>query len=702
MFGRIRTSAKRTDQQSEGLLQSWKEISAYLGRDERTARRWEKDENLPVRRYRTGRRSSVYAYAGELEAWRAARKPKVDGSQYDASRVGRSLSITLTILSVLLIVWFFRDGSRSSHRDRLVSADGLVLRQVGSSNLELPHGLERLSPDGRYISYVDWETGNLALREVATERTRLVTTTGSREGPSVYASKSVISPNGKWIGYSRKDWSGFEIRLVGIDGAGDRTLFKRKDDRIQPASWSFDNKFLIAWRSLPKRRTRQERRAIVLIDVLEGSARTLKTSRAFWSPNEIFGGRPGWHVSLSPDNRFLAFDYPPRSNSYRRDIALITSDGRTERTIVEHPADDRMLGWHPQGSEVLFLSDRQGTYDIFSVQVADGKVESPPRLIKQNVGRITPEGFSPDGAFLFSNCTRRSTVKILPLGGRTEGKLRSQEIRTLLGNNGQPSWSPDGRHLAYVSVPDWSDEPFLYQQGLYVWEIETGDKRELIRKRMILMPRWSPDGQLILVEAEQDLVKVDTVSGDPTLLLKRGSRGWDGTAADWFADGRAIFYSDGRAHLMRRDLESGQKHILHEHVHPETIVSPSLSRDRQKAAFVSLGRDDGTARLLTLFLPSGEVQELVRRRASKRSEIPISFPAWSPDGNQLYFASVEGGTSTVWRTSVEGDPESLWHSEGHISSLSVHPGGKHLALCLSVSRKVFWALDNYLPEDRSE
>ena len=161
MFGRIRTSARPRDQQSEGLLQSWKEIAAYLGRDERTARRWERDENLPVRRYRTGRRSSVYAYAGELEAWRAARRPKVGRSQYRPSLVGKSLPITLTILSVLLIVWFLRDGSRSSHRDQFVSADGLVLRQVGSSHLALPHGLERLSPDGRYISYVDWETGNL-------------------------------------------------------------------------------------------------------------------------------------------------------------------------------------------------------------------------------------------------------------------------------------------------------------------------------------------------------------------------------------------------------------------------------------------------------------------------------------------------------------------------------------------------------------
>ena len=47
---------------SEKPLQSWKEIAAYLERDERTARRWEKSAALPVRRHGEGKGSSVYAY----------------------------------------------------------------------------------------------------------------------------------------------------------------------------------------------------------------------------------------------------------------------------------------------------------------------------------------------------------------------------------------------------------------------------------------------------------------------------------------------------------------------------------------------------------------------------------------------------------------------------------------------------------------
>jgi hypothetical protein len=54
-------------------LESWKEIAAYLKRDVRTARRWEKAEGLPVRRHVHHKLASVYAYASELDAWRTRR-----------------------------------------------------------------------------------------------------------------------------------------------------------------------------------------------------------------------------------------------------------------------------------------------------------------------------------------------------------------------------------------------------------------------------------------------------------------------------------------------------------------------------------------------------------------------------------------------------------------------------------------------------
>lgn len=50
-------------------LDSWKEIADYVGRDVRTAIRWERDRGLPVHRVPGGRRGAVFAYRGEIDEW---------------------------------------------------------------------------------------------------------------------------------------------------------------------------------------------------------------------------------------------------------------------------------------------------------------------------------------------------------------------------------------------------------------------------------------------------------------------------------------------------------------------------------------------------------------------------------------------------------------------------------------------------------
>jgi adenylate cyclase len=60
-------------QPSPDVLDSWKEIAEYLGRDVRTVIRWEQTRGLPVHRLPGGRKSAVYARRSELETWRTSR-----------------------------------------------------------------------------------------------------------------------------------------------------------------------------------------------------------------------------------------------------------------------------------------------------------------------------------------------------------------------------------------------------------------------------------------------------------------------------------------------------------------------------------------------------------------------------------------------------------------------------------------------------
>ncbi len=72
-------------------LDSWKEIAAYLRRDERTLRRWEKDEGLPVRRHIHNNRGTVYAYKAEFDAWWNNRRPRLEAEEAEEADPSTSL-----------------------------------------------------------------------------------------------------------------------------------------------------------------------------------------------------------------------------------------------------------------------------------------------------------------------------------------------------------------------------------------------------------------------------------------------------------------------------------------------------------------------------------------------------------------------------------------------------------------------------------
>jgi len=65
-IGKSQTTPEPSEPLASERLDSWKEIAAYLRRDERTVRRWEQ-EGLPVRRHLHKRKATVYGYKSEIE-----------------------------------------------------------------------------------------------------------------------------------------------------------------------------------------------------------------------------------------------------------------------------------------------------------------------------------------------------------------------------------------------------------------------------------------------------------------------------------------------------------------------------------------------------------------------------------------------------------------------------------------------------------
>src|SRR6204780_5566563 len=68
-------------------LDSWKEIAAFLGRAERTVKRWETERGLPVHRVPGSGRSAVFAYSDELADWLKGRSEELDAEDSPSGEV---------------------------------------------------------------------------------------------------------------------------------------------------------------------------------------------------------------------------------------------------------------------------------------------------------------------------------------------------------------------------------------------------------------------------------------------------------------------------------------------------------------------------------------------------------------------------------------------------------------------------------------
>jgi hypothetical protein len=78
-------------------LESWKQIAAHLNRSERTVRRWEVAEGLPVRRREHQKQDTVFAYSSEIDEWNKRRirkqlRPAQITPEVEASRLPEALS----------------------------------------------------------------------------------------------------------------------------------------------------------------------------------------------------------------------------------------------------------------------------------------------------------------------------------------------------------------------------------------------------------------------------------------------------------------------------------------------------------------------------------------------------------------------------------------------------------------------------------
>jgi Tol biopolymer transport system component len=555
------------------------------------------------------------------------------------------------------------------------------------------------SPDGRYVTFVDWKTEDLAVHDFRTGENRRLTTVGSLPD-SGFAVTSAFSPDGKLVAYGWEgppDWND-QLRIVGFDGSNPRVLHSNAELNVNPEEWTADGtKILVHVQRIADRLNQ-----IGLVSAESGSLRVLVT----------LDQRAPYEIAISPDGRYVVYDFPSDEGSPEHDIFVVDVATREVRTLVEHPADDRVLGWAPDGKHVLFASDRTGTLGAWLLPVADGKSVGRARLVMHELWRVSPLGFARDGSYLYGVPMSMPDVYVATLDVET-GNLLDHPTRvshSYFGRNGGAEWSPDGRYLAYVSLRSRLRGAFG-TDVIVVRSTETGEVRELRPNlRSMGLPEWSPDGRSLLVRSADEknrrgLFRVDAQTGEVEPLIYHAP-GEHLMMARWRGNNRTLLLyvlggEDG-SRISVRNLETGGEEVLYRGGEGRGRIHSRFdgSSDGQQLAFV-LVKEDGGKSLMVMPTAGGEPGELFK--CDEGDPWP-QVVQWSHDGRYVYYVRwggpEEDPSRGLWRVPAGGgEPEQLdWYMEFDAKQIpSFHSDGRRIAFTVGEFGAEVWVMEDFLP-----
>jgi len=227
-----------------------------------------------------------------------------------------------------------------------------------------------------------------------------------------------------------------------------------------------------------------------------------------------------------------------------------------------------------------------------------------------------------------------------------------QNIRNALNSADpiiSPSWSPDGKRVAYVSFED-------RKPVIYVHELATG-KRVMLsnQKGNNSAPAWTPDGKQLAISLSKDgNTQIYGINSDGT-GLHRLSRGYTiDTEPQYSPDGRYIYFTSDRGgspQIYRMSAEGeqveGAKRISYKQ---GFVTSPRISPDGKYLAYIA--NIGGAYRLYIVNLATGDSQALTDGTSDES-------PSFAANGRYLLYSTKVNGKRVLAAVSVDGNSKQV-------------------------------------------
>ncbi len=414
-------------------------------------------------------------------------------------------------------------------------------------------------------------------------------------------------------------------------------------------------------------------------------------------------------AQISPDGRWIAYVVNAadmKENAYNSDIWLVPVGGGEAFQLTRSKKADNQPRWSPDGKRIAFLSAREERPQIYVISAAGGEAEklSDSKTAVSNIawspdgGRIafvaqqepTPEEEKKqkdkDDTIVVDKNFKFNRISLLDVKTRKAEVLVKGEFSAA-----SPQWSPDGKHIAYTTVPtpraddgSWSD--------IWIVEVAGGKTRKLlVNDGPDAAPRWSPDGKWIAfvtgdrshgsIGDQQMAVMAADGSGAPRMLMPDFL--YSSGAAAWSPDGRTIYFSANvrtTSQLFSVPSSGGTPKAISQFA--GVMGGPTFSAEARTIAFthgsVQQPNDVYVATLGGSFAPTKltdhnpqvralalGASEVFRWKSKDGMEIEglLIYPANYEKGKRYpLVACIHGGPSGVWTQSFPGS----WGNFGHV------------------------------------